>query len=263
MSVQQENFRTNSLLVSEIFLSIQGEGPNVGSPSIFLRLAICNLHCWYCDTKYSWMFNEKLLKRVQEEMEKIEVDEMRSDMKVYDQNQEVKQLSIVDTNRQIIRSSCSHLVITGGEPLIQQAALVQLLETLKVERKFFVEIETNGTIIPCKKLINLVNQWNVSPKLTSAGNGSYASEKSQCFEAFKKTNSYFKFVIQSENDLADFEVMVEKYGIPQDKVILMPEANDVNLLKERSKKLFAFCEERGYNFSTRLHILLYGNARGK
>ena len=42
------------LKLSEIFESIQGEGPTAGEPCVFLRLAMCNLHCRWCDTKYTW-----------------------------------------------------------------------------------------------------------------------------------------------------------------------------------------------------------------
>ena len=42
------------LKLSEVFESIQGEGPSAGLPCVFVRLATCNLHCSYCDTKYTW-----------------------------------------------------------------------------------------------------------------------------------------------------------------------------------------------------------------
>ena len=59
------------LRVSELFYSIQGEGPTLGKPSVFIRLAGCNLECVWCDTKYSWLFSqnrlEKIKKRIPEQ----------------------------------------------------------------------------------------------------------------------------------------------------------------------------------------------------
>jgi 7-carboxy-7-deazaguanine synthase len=253
----------DSLLVSEIFSSVQGEGINTGRPATFLRLAVCNLHCWYCDTKYTWLFNEQMLAQVQNEMKRLGINDTRPDLRVYDKNEEAKGLSISDILKQILAFDCPHLVITGGEPLLQQDSLCALLERLLEERKFFVELETNGTIKPGKEILDIVSQWNVSPKLAFAGNGSYASEKPECFETFKKLNAYFKFVIQSEKDLEDCEEIVQKYSIPKNKVVLMPEAINSRLLEERGRMLFSYCKDKGYKFSTRLQILLYGNARGK
>ena len=204
-----------------------------------------------------------MLAQVQNEMKRLRINETRSDFRVYDKNKEAKRLSIPDVLKQILAFDCSHLVITGGEPLLQQDRLCSFLERLMGERRFFVELETNGTIKPRKEMLDIVSQWNVSPKLAFAGNGSYASEKPECFETFKKLNSYFKFVIQSEKDLEDCEEIVQKYSIPKNKVVLMPEATNSRLLEERGKMLSSYCNDKGYKFSTRLHILLYGNVRGK
>ena len=82
--------------VNEIFKSIQGEGPNFGKPAIFLRTAQCNLKCTWCDTKYTW------------------------DWKNYDFSKEVKEMTIDEVKDAITELEIKHLVITGGEPLLQQ-----------------------------------------------------------------------------------------------------------------------------------------------
>ena len=196
-------------------------------------------------------------------MKQLAIDEPVSDLRVYEKSEEVKRLPTFEVAKKVLGLDCPHLVITGGEPLIQQEALTVLLKWLMTERKLFVEVETNGTIRPRNRLSSLVSQWNVSPKLTSAGNGSYASEKPECFETFKKLNSYFKFVIQREEDLADCERIIRKYCIPKNMVVLMPEATSAAVLEERGKMLSEYCQKKGYKFSTRLQILLYGNVRGK
>ena len=130
--------------INEIFKSIQGEGPNFGKPAIFLRTAQCNLKCTWCDTKYTW------------------------DWKNYDFTKEVKEMTIVEIQEKILHLGIKHLVITGGEPLLQQDDLADLLSFLKPD--FYVEVETNCTILPNKKLTDLVDQWNVSPKTENSGN---------------------------------------------------------------------------------------------
>lgn len=250
-------------MVSEIFRSIQGEGINAGIPAVFLRLAFCNLHCWYCDTKYTWLYNERMLETVRKAIVSTEGAEVRSDLRVYNQYEEIKQLSIEEIAREISSYPENHLVITGGEPLIQQSGIVLLLNEISAKKGFFVEIETNGTILPTRALANFVNQWNVSPKLAIAGNSKYSSEKPNVIQGFKALNSFFKFVIETDSDLKECTSLVEKYSIPNDRVLLMPEATSADLLEQRGKKLSSYCAEKGFGFSPRLHIMLYGNTRGK
>ena len=80
------------------------------------------------------------------------------------------------------KSSIRHLVITGGEPLMQQDDLVELVTFLKPE--FYVEVETNGTILPNNELTTLVDQWNVSPKTKNSGNPEKLCEDHDCYVFF-------------------------------------------------------------------------------
>lgn len=98
--------------VIEIFESIQGEGRWMGAPVTFIRLAGCNLHCSWCDTKESW-------------------GDVGTEMSIYDVCNQVKEFD----NRIV--------VLTGGEPTIQPL-LSSLVHTLG-ENGYYVAIETNGT----------------------------------------------------------------------------------------------------------------------
>jgi len=82
----------------EIFHSIQGEGPTNGTPAVFLRLAQCNLACSWCDTKYTW------------------------DWQHFSYDKEVVSLDAREVEERILELGCRHLVITGGEPLLQQGS---------------------------------------------------------------------------------------------------------------------------------------------
>ena len=61
----------------------------------------------------------------------------------------------------------AHIIITGGEPLLQQIALMEWIQLL--DRSLKIEIETNGTVLPTRELQERVYQWNVSPKLENSG----------------------------------------------------------------------------------------------
>ena len=163
----------------------------------------------------------------------------------------------------ILAYSMDHLVVTGGEPLLQQQPLASLLSKLKKRKDCFVEIETNGSVRASEALQGLVDQWNVSPKLESSGNSVYSREKKECMNSFALLgNAFFKFVVQTKDDLEEVESLVRRYSIRPSKVILMPEGTEAAILRERTIWLSEICENRGYRLTPRLHILLWGNKRG-
>lgn len=222
----------------EIFHSIQGEGVYAGRPAVFLRLALCNLACVWCDTRYTW------------------------DWEHFDQLREVMAISLDEAEETIRQYRCRNLVVTGGEPLVQQRPLTSLLERLK-GHGFWIEVETNGTVVPGKKLLGVVDHWSVSPKLENSGNPMPSRENPRVLRLFRDLPSaHFKYVIEKADDLAGLQAVMERYEIPPDKVILMPQARDRETLLEKSKWLVDICKDEGYFFSTRLQVLLWGNRRG-
>ena len=208
----------------EIFYSLQGEGARAGSPAVFLRLAGCNLHCSWCDTKHSW--GRGVTMSEQELAEKI-------------------------------RSYGSPgLVITGGEPLMQAVAIEQLLTLLPDE--LYVEIETNGTIEPTPALAKRVNQWNVSPKLTHAGNG-VETIAPQVLRTFTETGkAWFKFVVKGEEDWAAIEAL----ALPPERIILMPCATTREQLEAARPAVVEMCLQHRVRFGDRLHVALWGDKKG-
>ena len=222
----------------EIFYSLQGEGAAVGTPSVFLRLALCNLICGWCDTKYTW------------------------DWRHYDYKKEVVELPLDQVKESILAHGCRHLVITGGEPLLQQSGLAPLVRTLRGDG-FSFEVETNGTIAPSAELGRDIDQWNVSPKLVNSGNSLHRREIPTALKAFSGfQNAYFKFVVAAGSDLEEVRDLVDRYRIARERVILMPEGQTEEILKDRSRWLSQLCIEEGFRFTPRLHILLWGDKRG-
>jgi 7-cyano-7-deazaguanosine (preQ0) biosynthesis protein QueE len=224
--------------INEIFKSIQGEGPNFGKPAIFLRTAQCNLKCTWCDTKYTW------------------------DWENYDYTKEVKEMAIEEIKEQILDLEIKHLVITGGEPLLQQDDLADLLSFLKPD--FYVEIETNCTILPNKMLTDLVDQWNVSPKTENSGNPLELYENDECYYFFaNQKNCFFKYVVEDESDIPEIKKFVTKYNIPENRVQLMTQASTKEEISAREKSISELAKANNFLFSPRLHVAMWGAQRGK
>jgi len=226
----------------EIFFSIQGEGVTAGVPSVFVRLALCNLACTFCDTKYTW------------------------DWANFDREVEIISLSPTDVARQALdraQRGANNLVVTGGEPLLQQRELTDLVRRLKIAG-LRIELETNGTIAPADALAAHVDQWNVSPKLGSSGNAPKDRERAEVLGWFApRPNAYFKFVVVDPGDVDEVTAVTGRYGIPAERVVLMPEGADATTVAGRSRWLVERCQDAGFRFSTRLHILLWGAQRGR
>lgn len=208
----------------EIFYSIQGEGARMGSPVVFLRLAGCNLHCSWCDTKHSWG-------------QGIELPEE-------------------DVAQRIMCYQAPGLVITGGEPLMQAQALEKLLPLLPAD--MFIEVETNGTIAPTPLLVQRINQWNVSPKLQHAGNKECTLVADVLRNFVKTQKAWFKFVVNGEKDWPSIQAL----KLPQDKIILMPCAATLEQLNDSRLKVVELCLTHKVRFGDRLHVALWGDKKG-
>jgi 7-carboxy-7-deazaguanine synthase len=223
----------------EIFHSIQGEGVSAGTPTVFLRLATCNLACTWCDTRYTW------------------------DWRSFDYADGVMEMDLGEVESRVLAFGRPRLVITGGEPLLQQAALAPLVASLAAQG-FYCEVETNGTIAPSPEMIEGVSQWNVSPKLENSGNRARAREIPEALSAFGRLDTaYFKFVVSDAPDVDEAAAIVTKYGLASERIMLMPEGTTAEAIKERGRWVAEACVERGYSFSPRLHILLWGDERGR
>ena len=224
----------------EIFASLQGEGPSAGRPSTFVRLSRCNLACTWCDTAYTWDFAR------------------------FERKANQVALSEAETAARIVALGQDRLVVTGGEPLLQAAALARMLTALlALLPDMHVEIETNGTVAPPPALDALVHQYNVSPKLAHSGNPAALALVPARLAAFAADpRAFFKFVVAAPGDLAEVLALQAAHGIPGARLFVMPEGTDSATLRDRSRWLSAAAMDHGLRFTDRLHIHLYGDTRG-
>jgi 7-carboxy-7-deazaguanine synthase len=226
-----------TLKISEIFHSLQGEGVSTGAPCVFVRLAQCNLHCAWCDTKYTWDFER------------------------YRYEDEVREQSVAEVAQVVNDATSRRLVLTGGEPLLQQRALKEFFARLAPD--ITVEVETNGTIVPEPAALSRVNQWNVSPKLSNAGDPEHFRIKPEVLQALRDTGrAYLKLVVRCDADYAEADALVALLAWPSDRVLLMPEATDRESLRARSFDVAEAARARAFRFSSRLHLELWGGRRG-
>jgi len=219
------------LKIAEIFYSVQGEGTLAGVPSVFVRTSGFNLRCAWCDTPYtSW-------------------------------NPEGEERSLNSIVEQVESYNASHVVVTGGEPMIAPE-IVELTHRLTQH----ITIETAGTVdaeVRCDLM-------SISPKLAnSTPEGRWSAQHERLRyqpEILKRLMSRYpyqlKFVIAQPEDLTEVRAIVEQIGAGKDRVVLMPEGVDSTKLAERSRWLVECCKQEGYRFSPRLHIDLWGNRRG-
>jgi organic radical activating enzyme len=241
MSIQ---IALRTLRVSEVFVSFQGEGPSGGERAVFLRLAGCNLSCVWCDSAYTWDWSS--FKREEESGDK-ELGELASQLD------------------ELAQGTCRLLVLTGGEPLIQQHGVVKLLKLLSTSQpKMRCEVETNGTIVPSVGLAAFVHRFVVSPKLA---NSCIDQRRRIQFDSLREfasiDKSAFKFVVERPEDFDEIRFVCDAAGIPSEQVWIMPQARTSDDCLQGLRLMSEYALTEGYNLSSRLHILLWEDKRGR
>lgn len=246
------------LSVAEDFYSIQGEGQYIGYPSLFIRLAGCNLMCggmgtqvdgelhnnatWRCDTIEVWMKGKA-------------------------QDPEEYADHILKKYKDVL-TPYSHIIITGGEPTMQQEAIVNFLNSIKRKWKFFIEVETNGTIIPSKEFNQAVDHYNISPKLANSGNSKGVRYVTHAIEWYAKNpKSSWKFVITNEQDMEEtyLDFIAPYYLNSVDnnrKVWLMPSCSSQEEYNRIAPIVADFAIKYCYKFSTRLQVNIWNETTG-
>ncbi len=227
----------------------------MGAPAVFVRLSLCNLHCVWCDTDHTWNFEGTPWKHEKDAVPayaKHRKEDVIIDMEAGE---------IADKVRGY---GCRRVVLTGGEPLLQEEGLVDLMSALRGDgEEWFFEVETNGTKLPGEAFLAAVGQLNVSPKLANSGMAADLRAKPEVLGRLAASGkAWFKFVVQAEDDLCEIMELMETSGIHGSRVILMPEGRSVGELDKTAPWLAERCRDLGFRFSDRLHVRLWGDRRG-
>ena len=238
------------LKVNEIFRSFQGEGIDIGLPSIFVRFAGCNLKCSFCDTKYA---SKK--------------------------NPEYKKMTFMQVVKAIEKlGDIAGVTLTGGEPFIQETADIDWLIYELKGRGYFVNIETNGIILPDLSNGKLVDRFSISPKLSSSGNRNAINFNTiEKYIKLYQHKIFFKFVISDRTDF--FEIIgffnrfknFKSLNIP---VVIQPNITNktaeslekqnkafLKLLKLMFKEFSVHCKKYNIRIIPQFHKYLYKNKK--
>ena len=231
--------RFSVLQISEIYKSIQGEGEFTGTSSVFERPTGCNLRCWFCDTPFtSW-------------------------------EPEGETQSIEQVLSQVAELGAEHVVVTGGEPLLLPD-IVPLTAELR-SRGHFVTLETAGTVFRDAT----ADLMSISPKLAnstpSVDRSAIWSKRHEelrhrpaVIRSFIAEPRYqLKFVIDVPTDVAQVEEWLAEFPeIDRGRVWLMPQATTREELSAKTDWIEDAATKNGFQFTSRLHIEQFGNARG-
>ena len=226
--------------LNEIFgPTIQGEGIHTGQRVGFVRLAGCNLACSWCDTPYSWDWDR------------------------FDRKEESHKTLVADLAHLIKAMEVDRIIVTGGEPMLQQTALWDLKASIG---NINIDVETNGTILPNIKTINAVDMFCVSPKLAHGGD-LLEVRRTKALESFAylagEDRAIFKFVCQWVSDFDEIEEIIIQFKIPRKAVWIMPEGTSQLAQMEVMNRLANETISRGWNISPRLHVLIWNTERGR
>lgn len=238
------------LAVSEVFYSIQGEGKTVGVPSVFVRLGGCNLMCGGMGTQ----FDGELHNGAEFRCDTVEVWMKATSKELH----EILPQDCIEAIR-----NGAHVILTGGEPTMQQAGLYEFISYIKttINQNAYFEVETNGTIMPNEFLLEQIDLWNCSPKLRNSGMDNAMTYKPNVIKELNKKNTIFKFVVNSDKEWEE----IERDYLPivdREKIYLMPAGENQELLNENKQRVVELAKDKYLNFTTRLHIEIWNKKTG-
>ena len=288
------------LKVSEIFYSAQGEGRFVGVPSLFLRTYGCNFKCAGFGMPRGESSTEANSVAIAYVNSKNTAYERYEDLPLVttgcdsyaswhpsfkDLSPTLETDAVVDRMLDLIPESNwhqsngndVHLVITGGEPLLGwQRAYPDLLDNPKMRTLKNITFETNGTQMLSEEFKQYLYHWqrvegreitfSVSAKLSASGEAWAEAVKPEVVACYETVGTVvFKFVVEKPSDFDEVDRAVQAYRAAGIKgvVYVMPVGGVVSVYDGNKFNIADEAMLRGYYYSPRLHVDLWGNSWGK
>ena len=225
-----------------VFGTRQGEGITAGKEVVFVRTHLCNLACEWCDTSYTWD---------------------RTDQRFWTEPTKATYAEIAKTVKNIWQAKgqtpdLPRAVFSGGEPLIQQSGIAQVMALLP---EYDFEVETNGTILPREQLVRKA-QINCSPKLSGSGNPEQRRYRPQILrEIAQLPNAWFKFVVSSIDEFTEVGQIAIECHIPADRILVMPEGRNATQIAAKLDQFQEEIDKRGWKSTKRFQLIWYGDTR--
>jgi 7-carboxy-7-deazaguanine synthase len=229
------------LNIAECFMdTIQGEN-FVGIPSTFLRLQHCTLNCVWCDTAEVWRKGNP-----------YSVLEL---VKIFEDSGLIEKMK-----------AGQHLILTGGSPMLQEEALIELIITISAKHNFFpfVEIENECTRMPSPEMMMYVTRWNNSPKTENSGMKKDIRYKPEIIKTLSGLkDSWFKFVVAKLEDWNEIEEDFLKPGlIRKEQIVLMPEGQTREELRESYDAVVELAVRENVRMTDRMHVTIWNKKTG-
>jgi organic radical activating enzyme len=288
------------LKVSELFYSAQGEGRFVGVPSVFLRTFGCNFTCSGFGCKPGEVSTEadEVAKNVSLYKDFLSLPLVNTGCDSYaswhpafkDLSPMVETKDLVDQmlaltpNKHWVQDNGNdvHLVITGGEPLLGwQRAYEELISHPDMADLKNITFETNGTQKLQPRFRDYMYEWqraplggpktreitfSVSAKLSASGEKWEEAICPDIVASYQELGTtYLKFVVETEEHFAEVEKAVKEFraGGFTGVVYVMPQGGVVTPYAQNRVKVADWACSKGYYYSPRLHVDLWGNGWGK
>lgn len=210
--------------ISEIFYSVQGEGTQIGLPTVFVRLFACDLRCSWCDTMYAVEGKD---------FTEVPLEEVINRVKGWD---------------------CKRVCITGGEPLIQREEVTELADRL-IKLGHSILLETSGHKMPPE--VFWTKSSVISMDCKCPGSGMHERMDFSLYQKLRSSDQ-LKFVIEDDNDYEYARGVIEEHDIKA-SIIFQPAGGiGIDWITERVMK----DRLSHVRVLPQLHKIIWGDKRG-
>ncbi|AFZ32210.1 Radical SAM domain protein [Gloeocapsa sp. PCC 7428] len=204
---------TTTARLVEVFSAIQGEGLNVGTRQIFIRFALCDLRCHFCDSAHTWRVPRTY---------RVERSPGSRDFETYD-NPVSLDLLLKWVQQLNVPGLHDSISLTGGEPLLHSAFLLQFLPQVQKRTGLPIYLETGGhRPQQLAMVLPHLNSVGMDLKLPSVSGESYWQEHAEFLQRCNKSGVevFAKVIVSAETDSAELHQAAELVADVNPEIVL-------------------------------------------